>query len=85
MQYKELLMKVTENVREEKELSEFKKCLMDVAKEGKDVANISGLEQKFPTIYKNGKLWKWLDENDIHCSGSANSNGKNACYSFWWQ
>ena len=55
------------------------------AEEGKDVANISGIEQKFPTIYKNGKLWKWLDENDIHCSGSADNNGKNACYSFWWQ
>ena len=54
-------------------------------KRGEDVTNISKLEQKFPTIYKNGKLWKWLDENDIHCSGSADNNGKNACYSFWWQ
>ena len=35
MQYKELLMKVTENVKEEKELAEFKVCLMDAAKEGK--------------------------------------------------
>lgn len=85
MQYKELLMKVTEGVREEKELEEFKKCLLNVAKEGKDVANIDKLEQRFPTIYKNGKLWNWLNENDIHCSGSADHDGKNAGYSFWWQ
>ena len=85
MQYKELLMKVTESVREEKEIEEFKKCLMEAAKEGKDNININKLEEKFPTIIKNGKLWKWLSENDIHLSGGADNNGKNVCYSFWWQ
>ena len=78
-------MKVTENVKEEKELEDFKRFLMDVAKEGKDVVNINELEKKYPTIYKNGKLWSWLRENDIGFSGSANSSGKNARYSFWWQ
>lgn len=85
MKYKDLLKQMTESAREEKELEEFKICLMNVAKEGKDVVNIRRLEQRFPTIYKNDRLWNWLGENDIHYSGSADSDGGNADYSFWWK
>lgn len=85
MKYRDLLKEMTESAREEKELEEFKICLANVAKEGKDVVCINKLEQRFPTIYKNGRLWNWLDKNDIHFSGSADSDGKNAGYSFWWQ
>lgn len=85
MKYKELLKQVTESVKKERELEEFKTYLMEAAKDGRDVTSISKLEQQYPTIYKSGKLWSWLRENDIGFSGSADSNGKNAGYSFWWQ
>lgn len=84
MKYKELLKQVTEFVKEEKELEEFKTCLMDVAKNGSNVTHIGKLEQKFPTIYESGKLWSWLRENDIGCSGGADMEGNNANYTFWW-
>ena len=85
MKYKDLLRQVTESAREENELEAFKAYLMNTAKDGNDFASISKLEQKYPILYKSGKLWSWLRENDIGFSGSADSNGKNADYSFWWQ
>lgn len=84
MKYKELLKQVTESVKEEKELEEFKTRLMETAKDGRDIVSMSKLEQQYPTIYKSDKLWNWLRENDVGFSGSADSNGKNASYSFWW-
>lgn len=85
MKYKELLKQITESVKEEKELEDFKKHLMDAAKNGSNITSISKLEQQYPTLYKSGKLWNWLRENDIGFSGSADHDGNNAGYSFWWQ
>ena len=84
MKYKDLLKQVTESVKEEKELEQFKDCLMNAAKDGKNNISISKLEQQYPILYKNGKLWDWLRENNIGFSGSADFDGKNAGYSFWW-
>lgn len=85
MRYKELLKQVSESVKEEKELEEFKIYLMNAAKDGRDMVSISKLEQEYPMLYKSGKLWNWLRENDIGFSGSADNNGNNAAYAFWWQ
>lgn len=85
MKYKELLKYVTESVKEERELEEFKTYLINIAEEGKDIVEISSLEQKYPMLYSSGKLWSWLRENDIGFSGGSDGNGKNAIYSFWWQ
>ena len=84
MKYKELLKQVTEAIKEEKELEDFKTQLMGAAKSGRDSVAIEKLEQQYPTIFKCGKLWNWLRENDIGHSGGANSDGENAKYLFWW-
>lgn len=85
MKYGELLKQVAKSVREETELDALKTHLMDVAKSGYDSTTIDKLEQQYPIIYKSGKLWSWLRENDIGHSGSANGEGNNASYLFWWK
>ena len=83
MKYKELLKQVTESVKEEKELDQFKSQLMEAAKDGRSSIEVSDLDKKYPILYKSGKLWSWLRENDIGTSGGADFNG-NVGYMFWW-
>lgn len=80
--YKKLLRQVTETVKEEIELTNFKSSLMEAAKAGEYTVHIDKLEQKFPTIYRTKLLWDWARENEIDCSGSKDGNG--ASYIFWW-
>ena len=83
MKYKDLLKQVMESVKEEKELEKFKTQLMEAAKDGRSSIEISNLNQKYPILYKSGKLWTWLRENDIGMSGGTDVYG-NTGYTFWW-
>lgn len=78
------LRQITDSVNSRVEIENLTKLLVEAAEKGQDKLYFDDLRLVVPVLSQSGKIFDWLKENDIQCTGGVCQQTAKWGYTLYW-
>ena len=78
------LRQITDSVNSKVEIEKLTKVLVEAAEKGQDRVTFDDLRLVVPIMSQSGKIFDWLNENEIKFTGAVDQATAKWGYTLYW-